>query len=266
MITVRSLHIYPVKSCRGISVENAEVVPTGFRFDRQWMVVTPDGGFLSQRSSPVLAGVSTRIEGEHLILEASGRSRLEIAAGERDDDERSVTVWNDRCGAVSAGPEAAEWFSSFLGSPCELVRQPDAGFRQVDTRYADQGDRVAFADGFPFLLISQSSVDELNRRLVEPVPADRFRANIVADGCEPHGEDQWNEITIAEVGFRIAKPCARCIVITTDQESGSRSSEPLRTLAGYRTIDGKVCFGQNLVHHGTGKLRVGDEIHIRHLP
>jgi len=266
MITVRSLHVYPVKSCRGISVDSAVVVATGFRFDRQWMVVNPDGSFLSQRSNPSLAGVSTRIEGHRLILEARDQSCLEISDREPGGEERSVTIWNDRCGAVSAGREAAEWFSSLLGTPCELVRQPDAGIRQVDTRFADRGDRVAFADGFPFLLISGASVDELNRRLEEPVPADRFRANIIADGCEPHGEDQWNEITIAKVDFRIAKPCARCIVITTDQENGSRSSEPLRTLAGYRTIDGKVCFGQNLVHHGTGKLQVGDEIHIRHLP
>ena len=266
MIKVRSLHIYPVKSCRGISVDNAVVVPTGFRFDRQWMVVNPDGGFLSQRSNPVLARVSTRIEGDRLILDASGRSRLEIAAGEPHGDERSVTVWNDRCEAVSAGPEAAEWFSSLLGTPCELVRQPDAGVRQVDTRYADEGDRVAFADGFPFLLISRASVDGLDLRLVEPVPADRFRANIIVDGCEPHAEDRWTEITIGDVSFRIAKPCARCIVITTDQKNGARSSEPLRTLAEYRSVAGKVLFGQNLVHLGMGELRVGDEVRIKRLP
>ena len=266
MITVRSLHIYPVKSCRGISMDGAAVVPTGFRYDRQWMVVGPDGGFLSQRSNPVLARISTRIERDRLILEAHGRSHLEIAAGEPDGDECSVTVWNDRCGAVSAGPEAAEWFSSLVGSPCELVRQPDAGVRQVDRRYADQGDRVAFADGFPFLLISRASVDELNRRLGEPVPADRFRANIIVDGCKPHAEDHWIEITIGEVGFRIAKPCARCVVITTDQMNGTRSLEPLRTLAGYRMVDGKVLFGQNLVHLGMGELHVGDEIRIKRLP
>ncbi len=266
MITVRSLHIYPVKSCRGISMDDAAVVPTGFRYDRQWMVVGPDGGFLSQRSNPVLARVGTRIENDRVILTAHGRSHLEVAAGEPDGDERSVTVWGDRCRAVSAGPEAAEWFSSLLGSPCELVRQPDAGVRQVDRRYADQGDRVAFADGFPFLLISRASVDELNRRLGQPVPADRFRANIIADGCGPHDEDRWTDITIGNVGFRVAKPCARCVVITTDQSSGARSTEPLRTLAGYRTVDGKVLFGQNLVHLGMGVLHIGDEVRIEPQP
>ena len=258
MIRVRSLHIYPVKSCRGIDLEAAEVTAMGFRLDRQWMVVTPDGGFLSQRSHPVLARVGTRIEGDLLILEGPDLSPLEVALEETDGDQRSVTVWNDTCTALSAGPEAADWFSSLLGTACELVRQPDAGIRQVDTGYADPGDRVAFADGFPFLLISQASVDELNRRLATPVPTDRFRANIIIDGCGPHAEDGWSTITVGELGFRVAKPCARCVVITTDQHNGSRSTEPLRTLAGYRTINGKVLFGQNLVHQGMGTLRVGD--------
>ena len=294
---------------------------TGFRFDRQWMVVTPDGNFLSQRSHPELARVSTRLERDRLILDATGRSSLEVALartshqlstadddaqhpavlshprvlnvlqstpprpemrkpscaqrldalvtkpGEKSrldvvtDDQRSVTVWKDTCTALSAGPVAAEWFSTLLGDQCELVRQPDSGIRQVDTSYADQGDRVAFADGFPFLLISQGSVDELNRRLTTPVPADRFRANIIIEGCDAHAEDGWSMITVGELGFRVVKPCARCVVITTDQRDGSRSAEPLRTLAGYRTSNNKVLFGQNLVHQGMGTLRVGDEIH-----
>ncbi len=260
MIRVRSLHIYPVKSCRGIDLDQAAIAPTGFRFDRQWMLVAPDGTFLSQRSHPELAQVSTRIEGDRLILGARGRSRLELIADETAGDERSVTVWNDSCEAVSAGSEAVDWFSSLLGTTCELVRQPDAGIRQVDTHYADPGDRVAFADGFPFLLISQGSVDELNQRLDERVSADRFRANIIVDGCEAHAEDTWSTITIGEIVFRVVKPCARCVVITTDQQHGTRSVEPLRTLARYRATRGKILFGQNLVHQGLGTLQVGDEV------
>ncbi len=120
---------------------------------------------------------------------------------------------------------------------------------------------MAFADGFPFLLISQASVDELNRRLADPVPADRFRANIVVDGCEAHAEDGWSGLTIGGIEFRVAKPCARCVVVTTDQDDGTRSAEPLRTLATYRTENNKVLFGQNLLHRGAGALSVGDEIH-----
>lgn len=262
MITVRSLHIYPVKSCRGIEVDTAEVGPTGFRHDRQWMVVDSDGTFLSQRSHPVLARVATSIEGDLLILEAPGLSPLELAVADRPGDSRSVVVWKDACEAVSAGSRAAAWFSSLLGTGCELVRLPDDGIRRVDPSYADPGDRVAFADGFPFLLINQASVDDLNHRLKDPVPADRFRANIVVEGCGAFAEDGWTSLEIGAIGFRVAKPCARCVVITTDQRDGVRSDEPLKTLAGYRRRDGKVLFGQNLVHDRTGIVRTGLEVRV----
>ena len=262
MITVRSLHIYPVKSCRGIDVDTAEVGPTGFRHDRQWMVVDADGTFISQRSHPVLARIGTRIEGDLLILEAPGLSPLEIACGNQPGDRRSVVVWKDACEAVSAGPRSAAWFSSLLGTPCELVRQQDDGIRRVDPLYADPEDRVAFADGFPFLLINGASVDDLNRRLVDPVPADRFRANIVVEGADAYSEDRWTSLQIGGIGFRVAKPCARCVVITTDQKDGARSDEPLRTLAGYRRLGGKVLFGQNLVHNSTGTICTGVEVRV----
>lgn len=262
MITVRSLHIYPVKSCRGIDVDTAEVGPTGFRHDRQWMVVDADGTFLSQRSHPQLARIRTSIEGDLLILEAPGQSTLEIARTDRPGDRRSVVVWNDACEAVSAGPRAGEWFSSLLGTPCELVRQPDDSVRQVDPVYADPADRVAFADGFPFLLINRASVEDLNLRLADPVPADRFRANIVVEGCEAYSEDGWASLQIGMIAFRVAKPCARCVVITTDQKDGTRSDEPLRTLADYRLRGGKVLFGQNLIHSTTGTVRTGVEVRV----
>jgi uncharacterized protein YcbX len=263
MITVRSLHIYPIKSCRGIDVDTADVGPTGFLHDRQWMVVDDGGRFLSQRSHPALARVGTRIEDDLLILEGPGQARLEIPRLEKPGDRRSVVIWNDACEAVTAGPRAAEWFTSLLGTPCELVRQSDDGVRQVDPAFADPGDRVAFADGFPFLLVNQASVDDLNRRLADPVPSDRFRANIVVEGCDPYAEDGWVRLQIGEIGFRVVKPCARCVVITTDQHDGVRSDEPLRTLASYRREGDTVLFGQNLVHNHAGTLRAGLEVRIR---
>jgi len=260
VIAVSSLHIYPVKSCRGIDLDQAEVVATGFRYDRRWMVVGADGTFLSQRSHPALARVGTRLEHGRLILSADDRPPLEIVVDAPKDDSRLVTIWKDTCEAVSEGRDSAAWFSALLGVQCELVRLPETGVRQVDRDHASPGDRVAFADGFPFLLISQPSVEELNRRLETPVPTDRFRANIVIDGCDAHAEDRWSRLTIGEVEFRVAKPCARCVVISTDQNDGSRTPEPLRTLATYRTENHKVLFGQNLVHRGTGAVSVGDEV------
>jgi uncharacterized protein YcbX len=169
-----------------------------------------------------------------------------------------VAIWKDQCVAVAAGAEADAWFTALLGTPCRLVTMPSSTVRQVDLGYAEPGDPVGFADGFPFLLISQGSLDELNRRLEHPVPMDRFRPNIVVDGCEPHAEDGWSRVTIGEISFRVVKPCARCVITTTDQQTGERGREPLRTLATYRRVGNKVLFGQNLIHDGVGAVRVGD--------
>jgi uncharacterized protein YcbX len=262
VISVRSLHIYPVKSCRGIEVSEAEVVATGFRHDREWMVIDPEGRFLSQRGHPSMARVATRLEPDRLVLETPGPSPLVVPLDRPAVDQRQVTVWKDTCEATSEGPEAAEWLSAHLVADCELVRLAPAAVRPVDPKYAAPGDRVAFADGYPFLLISSASVDELNRRLDEPVSADRFRANIVVDGCPAHAEDEWSALEIGAVAFEVAKPCARCVVITTDQHRGTLTPEPLRTLAEYRMADGKVLFGQNLVHRSEGLIRLGDSIQV----
>ena len=263
MITVRSLHVYPVKSCRGIAVDEAEVGATGFRYDRQWMVTDPEGVFLSQRSTPALSRISTRIGDRALVLEADGTAPLEIELADAPGAPRSATIWHDTCRAVSAGPAAARWLSSLLGTPCELVRLPQAEIRPVDPGHGEPGDRVAFADGYPFLLVAQASLDDLNRRLPTPVPVDRFRANLVVQGSEPYAEDLWSDIEIGDVALRVAKPCARCVVICTDQHDGSRSDEPLRTLAGYRKTREKIVFGQNLIHRNRGTIRVGDPVTTR---
>jgi uncharacterized protein YcbX len=257
---VRSLHIYPVKSCRGIDVDQAVVVERGLRHDRRWMIVDPDGVFLSQRNHPAMARIRPRLTADTLVLETAGHPPLEVPLTSDPQGSRRVRVWRDACTATSEGPGAADWFSSVLGASCELVRQRDDDLRQIDPDHAETGEGVSFADGFPLLLVSQSSVDELNRRLAEPVAADRFRANIVIEGCEAHAEDGWTALEIGGVSFRVAKPCARCVVITTDQTTGDRSPEPLRTLASYRTVGGEVLFGQNLVQRGSGRIRVGDVV------
>lgn len=262
MIHVKSIHIHPVKSCRGISLDTAEVTATGFRYDRRWMVVGGNGDFLSQRNHPVMATVTTRIENHRLVLGTADLPELEINLQEPQAGSRTVKVWKDRCRAVSEGPAAERWFSSLLDTRCELVRQIQAEHRPVDSTYADPGDVVSFADGFPFLLISQASMDDLNRRIDHPVSADRFRANLVLSGGAPFAEDGWKEIEIGDIGFRIAKPCARCIIVSTDQTTGMRTAEPLNTLAEYRSKNGKVLFGQNLIHDGAGPIRVGDAVRI----
>jgi uncharacterized protein YcbX len=259
---VSQLVIYPIKSCRGIEVEQAQVGATGFEHDRKWMVVGDDGRFLSQREHHRLALVRVQLAGDRLRLDAPGLNALEVISDGGAVPTSRVQVWDDECAAVDEGAEAARWLSQHLGCEARLVRMADDDARPLGSSTAQPGDRVSFADGFPFLLISSASLDGLNRRLSLPVPMDRFRPNIVIDRCEPHAEDGWNRVLIGEVPFRCAKPCARCVVTTVDQATGERGREPLRTLSTYRTVDGQVLFGQNLVHEGRGLIRVGDPVEV----
>jgi uncharacterized protein YcbX len=262
VIRVSGLYVYPVKSCGGIQVDAALVTATGFQWDRRWMVVGEDGRFLSQREHPRLAMVRSRLAEGRLLLSAPHLSDLHVRFERDDESPVRVTVWRDECDAVSEGTAAAAWFSDHLGVAARLVRLADDDARPLGGTAAQPGDRVSFADAYPFLLISEGSLQQLNNRLNLPVPMDRFRPNIVVDGCKPHAEDDWGTVRIGEVDFAVAKPCSRCVVTTTNQQTGERGREPLQTLATYRLQDGQVLFGQNLVHRGLGVVRVGDRIAI----
>jgi len=259
-ISVSGLFVYPLKSCCGVTVDEAVVGATGFELDRRWMVVGDDGVFLSQRGHPRLALVRVRIGDDHLRLEAPDLPAFELPIERQSGPTIKVTVWRDDCAALDEGRDAAAWFSEHLGSSARLVRLADDDARPLRSSSAQPGDRVSFADGFPFLLLSEASLAGLNKRLPLPVPMDRFRTNIVVTGCPAHAEDGWRQVRIGDVDFRVAKPCARCVITTTNQETGDRSPEPLRTLATYRLCDGQVLFGQNLVHGGPGRVRMGEPV------
>jgi MOSC domain-containing protein len=259
---VDGLYCYPVKSCRGTSLDTAVVGSRGIVADRQWMIVDEQGDFLSQRELPRMALVRPRLIDVGLELSAPGMPPLSVPPSMQRERTR-VTVWNDRCAAVDEGPRAAEWLSTFLAVPCRLVRMPDDEVRRVDPGYAGADDQVGFADGFSFLLTSRASLDDLNRRLPAPLPMNRFRPSIVVVGSEAFEEDRWKRIRIDGITFAVVKPCARCAITTTDQETGERSHEPLRTLATFRHVAGRgVMFGQNLVHDRSGVLHVGAEVEV----
>jgi hypothetical protein len=257
------LYVYPIKSARGISLEASEVDEFGLRYDRRWMVVDESGVFLSQRSHPRLALVVPSIVDGMLQVDAPGRPPLQTALHPKAVVATTVSVWDDTCPATWVGGQAAEWFSDFLGCPCALVHMANQVIRPADPAFAPQGVRVSFADGFPFLMISEESLADLNRRLAEALPMNRFRPNLVVAGGEPYAEDGWGNIEIGGVRLRVVKPCGRCLVTTTDQTTGERGKEPLRTLATYRKVGGEVMFGQNVVHENIGRLRVGDPVVIR---
>ncbi|MBZ5587590.1 MAG: MOSC domain-containing protein [Acidobacteriia bacterium] len=262
LITLSGLSVYPVKSARGIAVEGATVGPRGLDGDRCWMVVDEGRVFLSQRSHPRLALVSVTVQGKRLQLVAPGMPPMTVDPPPSDVAAAQVQVWDDVCDAVPAGHEAARWFSSLLGCACELVRMADGSQRRVARRGDAPEAEVGFADGFPFLLISEASLEDLNRRLARRVPMDRFRPNLVVTGCEPYAEDCWSRIRIGQVVFHVVKPCSRCSTTTVDQATGERGREPLATLATYRRVGDKVMFGQNLMHEGVGTLHRGDEVTV----
>jgi hypothetical protein len=195
-----------------------------------------------------------------LRIETDGMPALELPLDPGLAVSLSVTIWDDCCLAEWTGERAARWFSEVLETDCSLVHLPEASARTVDPDYAPPGHRVGFADAFPFLLISEASLADLNGRLDTPLPMNRFRPNLVIAGGTAFGEDALSAFRIGALPFRVVKPCDRCVLTTTDQATAERGVEPLRTLATYRRWDGKVWFGQNVVHEGTGRLAVGDVV------
>ncbi len=257
-----AVYVYPIKSCGGISLQSANLEATGLRDDRRWMLVDGTGKFMSQRRHPKLALISPSLAPDRLVVSAPGMPDLEVPFDGETGDRLDVEVWGDAQRGVPVGGEADRWFGRFLGSPCRLVRKPEDDVRPVDSAYARSGDQTSFADGFPLLLISEASLEDLNRRLESPVSMNRFRPNLVVRGCGPYAEDGWGEMRVGDAVLRVAEPCPRCAITTVDQDSGERGKEPLRTLATYRKAEGEVWFGRNLIHTSLGTVNVGDPVGV----
>jgi uncharacterized protein len=258
---VSALYIYPIKSCRGIQVIEWRVAERGFVADRRWMIVDATGRFVTQREQAQLALVQTRIAGDELQLAAPRLPSLSLPLRHEAGEPCTVTVWRDEV-LGSLHPEGSAWFSAYLGAPHSLVYMPDSHQRQVNPERARLGDIVSFADGYPFLLISEASLTDLNSRLDAPITMQRFRPNIVISDSEPFAEDSYQHVRIGQISFRGAKRCERCVITTVDPETGESGREPLRTLAGYRKADRKIWFGMNLIPNGQGLLRVGDAVEM----
>lgn len=261
-LVVQDIFIYPIKSLGGIRLSESIVEEKGFQHDRRWMLVDQEGVFLSQRENPQLSLLLVDLGANELIVsqrrnkELSVQIPYDLATG----PGLMVTIWDDQVLAKVVDPEISRWFSEYLGIQVSLVVMPESSHRKVDHRYAVNGESVSFADGMPYLLIGQESLNDLNSRLEKPVTMDRFRPNIVFSGGTSFLEDSLQQIKIGEVEFQIIKPCARCVMTTVDQETGEKGKEPLKTLSSYRTINNKVYFGQNVVALQSGKIKVGDVI------
>lgn len=255
------LNIYPVKSLAGISLDQSIVDAFGLLNDRRWMLVDKNGRMLTQRKLARMCLIRPQVTAQGIHLSAQGMSDIELAVSNLTTTCK-VQVWNDVCNAYDAGDIAARWFSDFLATDCRLTYFPDDEVRQLDQDYSQASDTTAFSDGFPFLLISQASLDDLNSRMDTPITMSRFRPNLVISGSEAFEEDQWKGIRIGDMTFRLVKPCSRCVIPTIDPNTGEKGKEPLTTLLKYRKRDNKVYFGQNVIADGTGELHVGMKVEI----
>jgi uncharacterized protein len=263
MLQVSQLFIYPIKSLGGISLKKAETTERGFRYDRRWLLINSDNEFMTQREFPQMCLLQPFVsEAGIVISHKQNKSEFFIPFESQDADEIVVKIWNDYCRARLISESADEWFSEMLSVRCKIVFMPEDSRRPVDRTYAKHEEITSFSDAFPFLLIGQSSLDDLNKKLETPVPINRFRPNIVFTGGAPYEEDFMKAFKIGDVNFYGVKPCARCPIPTVNQENAFKTKEPINTLAKYRSQNNKVFFGQNLLHMGQGTIHVGDEITV----
>jgi uncharacterized protein YcbX len=259
---IRGIHLYPVKSMGGMRVDCWPLDERGLQYDRGWMLVDRQGRFLSQRCLPRMALIEARIEDRHLRLHwpdggaAWALDRPAIGCIE-------VEIWHDQLPALHLDRQIDHLLSDFLDFPCRLVRFDPQQQRPVDPRFAQQGEHTGFSDGFPLLLIGSASLDELNRRLANPVDMRRFRPNLVIHTEEPHIEDRWQHIRIGDIDLHLVKPCSRCRITQIDPATGNvDKSGPLQALATYRKQGNRLLFGQNVLHHGQGTLTIEADVRV----
>ena len=273
---VSELYVYPIKSCQGIKLQQAEVTSKGFLWDRELMLVTRRGKFLTQRQFPQLAKAQITLDGDRISLSTEDNSLETLTfTPSLEGTEIAVEIWRDNTVAIDQGDEVAAWFHRLLeldqDKECRLVRQ--SVIRKVRHKLTFKEENpVSFADGYPFLLTATASLAELNRRLVETyeeaapiIPMNHFRPNIVVETETAFEEDNWKVIRLGNIKFAVVKPCSRCIITTIDQKKGTKNplKEPLRTLGSFRQFgDQGVMFGENMVPYREGILKVGDKLEI----
>jgi uncharacterized protein YcbX len=260
VINVTHIFIYPIKSLQGVELDKADVLQKGFKYDRRWMIVDSENLLVTQRTHPKLSQIKLEINGESIILGYEGKEDITIPLILSSGDPLRVTVWNDEVDAISENSAVSDWISSTVGMSCKLVFMPENGQRLINPNKARNGEHVSFADGYPYLVLGQASLDDLNSRLDIELPMNRFRPNIVVKGTTPYEEDSWVDFKIGDLLFYGTGACKRCVFTTIDQVTGQKGAEPLKTLATFRKEGKEVIFGLNAIATDDGVISVGDEL------
>ena len=264
---IKELWIYPVKSLAGNAVSSAKLAARGFEDDRRWMLIDENGRFISQRQHAHLARWQARTEADDLVLDhLDTGQQLRISAARADEGPLvEVEVWDDRLSACLVESVSPEELHEALGISCRLVYMSEDSNRPLDPRYAQGEEWVSFADGYPYLVANQASLEALAAEVGEELTMQRFRPNIVLEGAPAFAEDNWKSLQIGEQTFRLPKPCARCVVITIDPETTVKNPRVFATLAEMHSQEKKVIFGMNACWEGkgAGQLEVGDFVSVR---
>lgn len=261
-LTLSEIWIYPIKSLGGIRLTSARVLPKGLLYDRRWMLLDEAGVFITQRVHPTMAFFKLSLSDDQFTIHYKGESIHLSANAAVSTISLKATIWDDTVEVFEVLGDYSQWFSQRLGIVCRLVHFPEINQRPVDEKYSIENDQVSLADGYPFLIIGQSSLDDLNERLANSIPMNRFRPNFVFTGGKPFEEDNWRNFTIGKSRFAGVKPCSRCVLTTVNQETAERGTEPLETLTTYRKTNNKIYFGQNLLALKCHEIYEGDNIEL----
>lgn len=263
MPSISGLYIYPVKSLGGISLDTVELTDRGFRYDRRWLLVDENNQFLTQRKHTQMALLQAAIadDGIEVYKKNNPSERIKFPFVTENKPGENVTIWDDVCEAVEVSKEVSQWFTDALAMNCKLMFMPDDSLRNIDPRYAlDDNDITSFSDAYPVMLIAKESLDDLNERLDEKLPMNRFRPNLVIEGLEPYEEDWIKHFSVNAIDFFGVKLCSRCVLTTVNQQTGIKGKEPLKTLATYRSLNNNIYFGQNIIYKGKGTIATGDKV------
>lgn len=260
--SVKSLHIYPIKSLQGIQLNTVTLVDYGFQYDRQWMLVDTENKFISQRTVPNMITLKPQISGDKLLVHGQNNQSIQLDLNNRSNSNIEVSIWKDTVHASLEDQNINDWFSQQLGITCKLVKLATKQDRFVDDNFAKNKETVGFADGFPLLVVSHSNIELLNSKLDTPVDMNRFRPNIVIDGLAAHEEDKLQSIIINNIEIKLVKPCERCQVPSIDQQTGEKRGDILRSLIKYRQFNKRIYFGMNGLHQSNGVIQVGQAIQV----
>ncbi|MBX3009543.1 MAG: MOSC domain-containing protein [Melioribacteraceae bacterium] len=263
MYKLTEINIYPVKSLSGYSVKSAVVTDRGLQYDRRWMLVDESGKFLTQRSLHKMSLLKAEIKGEEVELwNKINNEKISFSIDQKTDKIINAIIWDDIVTTDQVSELVDQWLCDNLNTKCSLVYMPDSSRRMVDKKYSLNNDITSLSDAYPFLIIGEQSLNDLNSRLTQKISMDRFRTNFVFSGGISFDEDKWRKIQIGQIMFYPVKPCSRCAVPTIDPSTGERGNEPLTTLSLFRKVDNKIYFGQNMLHSGVGEIEINTEIKV----